>query len=309
MEAPAPFVPPHQPAPAPAPAEPYVPDPPSPLHTPSVRVRIAFDEQTAFVLAAGLISLQDTPSPHAFGVGVDGVERGSEIFAFDHAGMRFFLSTLKNQEASVSRTGMLLLGKQESIRHRNVHESLVNTLRLRSLVLPAEPGTVVFGRNDLLRRVDLRRDALFEILVGLSTLSTWRVHAFVLDAHVQRMLPAETSPSRGGRHDSERARVSAATRKTDIKTLERLLNREKKLAESILQRLAGASDTHTVESMVGLGSGSSEDWKPILKAAFEVPAGRFTRFAQVVVECQEANAMFEPMLTVVGGPGSFSLSM
>ena len=125
----------------------------------------------------------------------------------------------------------------------------------------------------------------------------------------RRMLPAEASPSRAGRQDVERGRVPSGVKKTDIKTLERLLNREKKLAEAILQRLAGAADSHTVESMVSLGSGSSEDWKPILKAAFEVPPGRFTRFAETVVECEEANAMFEPMLSVVGGPGSFSLSM
>ncbi len=307
--APAPIPVPARPKPAPVAIEAAAPEPPSPLRTPSARVRVSFDDETVFVLAAALISLQDTPAPDPFGTGAPGVERGSEIFAFDHAGMRFFLSTLKSQEASVSRTGMLLLGKQESIKHRGAHESLVNALRVQSLILPAEPGTVVFGRNDLVRRVDFRRDALFELLVGLSTLSAWRVHASVLDAHVQKILPAEAAPARAGRHDADRARVPATTKKTDIKSLERLLNREKKLAEAILQRLAAAAESHTVEAMVGLASGSSEDWKPILKASFEVPAGRFTRFAQAVVDCQEAHAMFEPMLSVVGGPGSFSLSM
>ena len=146
------------PASVPAVALPPVPELPSPLRTPSARVRVAFDDETAFLLAASLIPLKDTPSPEPFGVGLDGVERGSEIFAFDHAGMRFFLSTLKSQEASVSRTGTILLGKQESIKHRNVHEHLVNALRPRSLVLPAEAGTVVFGKHDLVRRVDFRRE-------------------------------------------------------------------------------------------------------------------------------------------------------
>jgi hypothetical protein len=121
--------------------------------------------------------------------------------------------------------------------------------------------------------------------------------------------PAEASPVRSSRHEGERGRVTSSTKKTDIKTLERILTREKKLAEIILQKLAATADRHTVESMVNLGSGSSEDWKPILRASFEVSTARFAQFARAVVECQDANAMFDPMIAVAGGPGSFSLSM
>ncbi len=317
---PAPPVP-APPAAVPTPAPAVVPPPPpvriapapelprSSIADPTVRVPVTFETDQAFVLAASLIPLHETPSPAPFAVGMAGVEQGSDVFAFDHAGIRFFLSGLKSQEASVSRTGVLLLGKQESIRHRHVHEQLVNALRLHALILPAEAGTVVFGRHDLVRRVDFRVHALFEILLGLSSLTTWRVNAYVLDAHVQKMLPAEPSTSRAGRHDAERGRGQSTAKKTDIKTLERLLNREKKLAEAILQKLADAADSHTVEAMVNLGSGSVEDWKPILKAAFEVPPVRFQEFARSVVECHETHAMFDPMLSVVGGPGSFSLSM
>jgi hypothetical protein len=283
--------------------------PPSPLRNPGARVPVVFEDDTAFVLAASLIPLQDSSSLVPFGAGVNGVEQGSEIFAFDHAGIRFFLSPLKSQEASVSRTGVLLLGKQESIRHRNVHERLVNALRPDALVLPAEPGTVVFGRHDLVRRVDFRVNALFELLLSLATLTNWRVNVSVLDASVQKTLPAEQVASRPGRQEADRGRVPSASRKTDIKTLERMLNREKKLAEAILQRLAAAAVSHAVESMVNIGSGVSEDWKPILKASFEVPAARHQEFMRGVLECQETHAQFGPMLSVVGGPGSFSLSM
>ena len=279
------------------------------MQGPATRIPIPFEDERAFVLAAALIPLQDTPSKDPFKIGGEGLEPGSEIFAIDHAGIRFFLSTLKKPEAGVSKAGMLLLGKQESIKHRGVHERLVNVLRLQSLILPAEAGTVVLGRQDLMRRVDFRLSALFEVLLGLSTLSAWRVHAYVLDAQVQKTLPAEVSPARSSRHDAERARVPSSSKKTDIKTLDRLLTREKKLAETILQKLAAAADHHSVESMVSIGSGSSEDWKPILKASFDVSTARFGQFARAVVECQDANAMFDPMLTVAGGPGSFSLSM
>lgn len=301
------------PKPLPVPAPPPPPVPPSPAASiPGKREPFAFQDERAFVYAATLIPFNDRPSPEPFLLGGTGAGNGSPLFALDHAGMRFYLSILPDQSAGVSKGGMLLLGKQESLKHRAVHERIVNGLRLHSLILPAEAGTVVRGRDDLARRVDFRVRALFEILLGLSTLTTWRVTALVLDGHVQKMLPPETAaaPVRSGRHDPERARSGgAAAKKTDIKTLERLLNREKKLAESILQKLVPAAGSHTVESMVGLASGTSEDWKPILRAAFEVTPARFPQFARTVVACEEAHAMFDPVLAVSGGPGSFSLSM
>lgn len=270
---------------------------------------VQFDEDRAYVLAAGLIGMQDTPSAEPFTLPEPGLDEGSSVFAFDHAGMRFYLSHLKNPEASVSKSGMLLLSKAETLRHRLLHERLINTLRLHGTILPAESGTVVRGRDDLIRRVDFRLHALLEILLGLAKATTWRVTVSVLDQRVLQVLPAESSSGRASRHEPERGRTVPSGKRIDVKTLERILTREKKLGEAMLQSLVPVAESHEVEYLIGLSGGSSDDWKPILKASLVMAQPRLPELARVIVHTQEKHAMFEPMLVLAGGTESFSLSM
>lgn len=253
--------------------------------------------------------MHETPSAEAFIVDDQGLEEGTSVFAMDHAGMRFYLCPVKSPEASVSKAGMLLLGKQDGLRHRGIHERLVNRLRLQGTILPAESGTIVRGREDLIRRVDFRLHALLEILLGLGKVTIWRLSAYVLDQRIQHVLPAESSSGRPTRQEPERGRSSASPKRIDIKTLEKILLREKKLAEAILHDLRGVAESHEVEYRIGLGGGSSDEWKPILKASFVMSHARMPELHKAIVRSQQTHAMFEPMLVLAGGTESFSLSM
>jgi len=273
-------------------------------HTP-----FPFEDERAYVIAASLIPLNDSPSSHPFRIGGDGLDEGTELFAVDHAGMRFYLSLLNNQDASVSKTGILLLNKQDTLFHRGNHERLVNMLRVRGMILPAESGTVVKGNDDLVRRIDFRLHALLEILLGLSTTTTWHLHVSILDSRIQHTLPPEPAQSRSGRPEREGVRGAGGHKRTDTKSLDRLLTREKKLAETILQSVATAAERHDVDYMIGLAAGSSDSWKIILKATFQVPQARYTHFMETVVACQEMHALIGPMFVLAGGAESFSMSM
>jgi hypothetical protein len=268
-----------------------------------------FEDERAYVLAASLISLNDFPSSAPFHVEGAGFDEGTELFAVDHAGIRFYLSLLSDQDASVSKMGVMLLNKQEVLRHRVRHERLINMLRMRGLILPAESGTVVRGRDDLVRRVDFRLHALLEILLGLSSINAWQLHVSVLDSRIQQVLPAEAPPARTGRQAPERGRGLAGPKRTDIKMLDRLLTREKKIAETILQSIAAAAEHYELEYLIGLAGGTSDSWKVILKASFQVSQSEYPHFIRAVVECQDTHAMIEPMLVLAGGTESFSLSM
>jgi hypothetical protein len=231
------------------------------------------------------------------------------MFAFDHAGMRFYMSELNPDVFSVSKNGMLLLNKTDSIRMRCLHEQIVNRLRLNGLMLPAEFGTAVLGREDLLRRVEFRLHALLELALNLGKTTTWRCTVSVLDERVQQRMGAEPAAQRTGGHDSERDRHAAPAKRTDVKALERLLTREKRIAESMLDTLASVAETHRIEYIVNLGSGRSEDWKSILTAAFTFPPARQLRFFQAVVELESDHVMVEPMVRVTGTTECFSLLM
>ncbi len=261
------------------------------------------------MLAASLIPLHESPYSTPIALGGSGFDEGTQLFAIDHAGMRFYMSALKNQDSSVSKAGMLLLNKQDALRHRGRHERMINTLRLRSLILPAESGTIVRGKDDLVRRIDFRLNALLEILLGLTRNTTWRMQVGVLDSRIQHVYPSDTAPVRPDRQNAERGRGSTGQKRTDTKTLDRLLTREKKLAETILHSISTAAESHEVEYLIGLAGGSSDSWKVILKAVFHVPLARYPHFMKAVVECQELHAMVEPMLQLAGGTESFSLSM
>jgi hypothetical protein len=268
-----------------------------------------FEDQQSYVHAVSLIPLSDSPSPEPFIIDARGLDHRARMFVFDHAGMRFFMSELNADVFSVSKNGMLLLNKTDSIRMRGVHEQIVNRLRLHGLVLPAEFGTAVLGKEDLSQRVEFRLHALLELVLNLGKTTSWHCSVSVLDEKVQSRMGAEPTPHRAGRHESERGRHAEPAKRTDVKGLERLLTREKKIAESMLNALAAVAETHTIEHIVNLGSGRTEDWKSILAATFTLPPAWQQRFFQAVVELESEHGMIEPMVRIAGTTECFSLLM
>jgi hypothetical protein len=276
---------------------------------PEVREPLDFEDQQSYVYGVSLIPLSDSPSPTAFLLNEKALDQRTKVFAVDHAGMRFFMSELYPDSFSLSKNGMLLLNKTDSLRLRGAHERIVNRLRLKGHILPAEFGTAVLGRQDFARRVEFRLHALLEFVLELAKTTTWHLSALVLDDRVQQLVGAETATQRSARPETDRGRHGAPTKRIDVKALERLLTREKKIAESILDALAPFAENQRVEQMVNLGSGRSEDWKAILKAVLTLPAGQNQRFFRAVVDVEAANEMIEPMLRVTGSTESFSLLM
>jgi hypothetical protein len=268
-----------------------------------------FEDQDAYLHAVSLIPLSDSPSREPFVVDERGMDQSATMFAVDHSGLRFFLSELNPDRFSVSKNGLLLLNKAESLRLRCVHEQIVNRLRLGGIVLAAEFGTAVLGKKDLLRRADFRLRALLEFVLKLGKTTTWRVTASVLDDRVQQRMGTDPASQRSSRSSAERGRHVAPAKRIDVKALERLLTREKKIAESMLDALSPLAEEHMIELMVNLGSGRSEDWKPILKAAFTLPSGMQQRFFQAVLEVEADHANVEPLVRVTGTTESFSLLM
>jgi hypothetical protein len=268
-----------------------------------------FEEQQAYLHGVSLIPLRDSPSPAPFLIEGQGLDRRSRMFAVDHAGMRFYLSELNQDSYSVSKNGLLLLNKTDSMRLRGWHESILNRLRIHTTLLPAEFGTAVLGKDDLARRVEFRMHALLEFVLDLGKTTMWRVTASVMDDTVMHFLADGPAPQRTSRRDTEHGRHAAPEKRTDVKSLERLLSREKKIAELILDILVPVAESHRIEHLVNLGSGRSEDWKSILTAVFTLAAGQSQRFFQAVVEVETVQSMVDPMLRVTGTTESFSLLM
>jgi hypothetical protein len=62
-----------------------------------------------------------------------------------------------------------------------------------------------------------------------------------------------------------------------------------------------------LDTIVGLGSGSSEDWKLILKGAYFIPKKEIAKFNRAVTDLQYHHMQYELMLTLTGNKDYISL--
>ncbi len=272
-------------------------------NTSELRTAFAFsDDDTVYVHGVSLIPEGESPADEPFMLEEKGIDARSFAFAFDYEGLRFYLSKVLPNVMNISKTGVLLLGKQESLQLQGTHESVLNDLRVHDIILPFRFGTVSRGKDDLMGKIDDSIDELREGLETLRNTSWWVVNLHVLDARIAQLVGPDASlTARKGRM-VERASYTKMPmpKKYDIKLLERMLNKEKRLAESIYEELRAGADRSDIDEIVGLGSGSSEEWKLILKASFEVKQQKAIKFFHTVTDLQYRHMMFDLMLSVTG---------
>jgi hypothetical protein len=214
------------------------------------------DEDYLYVHGVGMVPEADSASPEPFMMEEKGIDARGFAFAIDYSGLRFYLSKVNLDQMNVSKTGVLLLGKQESIHTQGVHENVLNELR---------------------------------------------VSVYVLDARLARVLGTVSSRSQFDRVTTRPSHSPPVhQRRYDIKELEKILSKEKKIAEYIHGELGKVAVRSDIDMIVGFGSGSSEDWKQILKASYEVQKDTLQKFYLAVTDLQYHHILFDLMLSLSG---------
>jgi hypothetical protein len=262
------------------------------------------DDDLVYIHAVTLIPENDPPSPNPFMLEEKGIDSKEFAFAFDHDGMRFYLSKVPSS-LSVSKVGVLLLSKQETLEMRGVHESVLNDLRLHGVVLPFDFGTLARGRDQLLSKIEKHRDKMLDALEANMATKWWTVSLLVLDAKMSQLVGKDEPQV--ARRMNERASYSKVptTKRYDIKLLERMLNKEKKIAESVHDELKKVVVRSDIDMVVSLAGGSSEDWKQILKASYEAPGKQSANLFRAITDVQYHYVMFDLMLSVSGDAPAF----
>jgi hypothetical protein len=261
-----------------------------------------------YVHAVSRIPEGEAHATEPFTLEEKGIDGHAFAFVFDYQGLRFFLSKINPNEMSISKAMVLLLNKQESLELQGVHESVLNDLRAHGMLLPVEFGTVVRGKEQLCDIVDINKDDLDDALDDLDKTTWWTVTAFVLDATIAGIVGTDVKTVGRDRQRDRASYTSAAqSKKFDIKVLERILQREKKLAEAIHDGLCSVAEKSDLDTIVGLGSGSSEDWKLILKGAYFIPKKEIAKFNRAVTDLQYHHMQYELMLTLTGNKDCISL--
>jgi len=268
------------------------------------------DDEYAYLHGVALLSDGDEPSAVPFMLEEKGLDPKSIVFASDYEGMRFYLSKINPSILNISKTMVLLLGKQESLHLRGMHENIINDLRCHGILLPFEFGSVVRGPDDLFSKVDKRLKEMKTALDDLRATAWWTLHLNVLDTRIASLVGTDVPAMvRSRERDRESYTPTIQPKKYDIKMLEKILQKEKKIAETIHDDLKKAADRSDIESIIGLGSGSSEDWKPILKASYEVNPSDQPRFFRAITDLQYHHLPLELMLSLTGNRDQFSLKV
>jgi len=276
------------------------------------RIPFRIDDQE-YMYVHGVMAVPPTERPceHPFMLEEKGIDGKEFAFAVDVEDLRFFLSKVNQKDMNVSRKGVLLLGKSESIQLNGLHESILNELRAHGIVLPMEFGTVARGKADFLALATQIHANIRDDIARLTKTSWWTLNMSVLDGRIAQLFADELGgkPERDGRQ-RERVSYSAGSlqaKKFDVKLLEKILQKEKRLAESVHQELGSLAERSEIQSMVGLGSGSSDDWKQILRASYLVTGNiGYQRFTRAVTDLQYRHILFEPMLSITGDAEDFS---
>jgi hypothetical protein len=274
----------------------------SPRHHIVAKQAIEIPEEASFYChGVGGIPPDDKPAVKPFLLEEKGIDGQRLAFAWDYGNLRFYLSMMHEENVAVGRDGTLLLPKQDSIRLRGVHESIMNDLRLHGILLPFPFGTVVHAWSGAQKKLIGNIPRLLPALDKLQKTRKWTLTVSALDS---RFAELQQNPTLEKRRELDRHRISyssaAGTRRIDVRELERVLNKQRRVAEGIHKELSTVADRTEVQTIVSLQSGSSEEWKQILRATYEISPTMITRFHRMVTEVQYEHILLELMIALTG---------
>ena len=260
-----------------------------------------------YIHGVSAIPLEERPAPRPFVLQEKGIDGRDFAFALDRGGLRFYCSKMTARAANVSKAGMLLLGKQESVHLRGVHEGILNELRQHGVLLPFVFGTVTMGREDLFDKIDASLYDLRDAVDEQMATRWWNLGAYMLDAKLAQMLGDEpSSTTRNRERPRSTASVPGPSTRIGIKTLERILGKQKKIAEAIHEELNKHAQRSDVDMIVGFNSGTSDEWKLILKSSYEVRPSGIQAFNRAITTIQYRHFLFELMLSLDGDRDPYS---
>ncbi len=271
-----------------------------------VKIPVELDDNDWIYLhGVASIPFEERPSPKAFMLEEKGITGKDFAFALDRGGLRFCLSRIGARSLNVSKTGILLLNKQDSIRLRGVHASILVDLRAHGVILPFDFGTVALGIDDLHSKIDERLFDISDAMEDLLATTWWKLEVFMLDARLAQVVGGERTTVRRER-ERQSFQPVLHQQKMDIKTTERVLGKQKKIAEVIHEEVSQLAERSKVEMMVNFSSGTADDWKPILRASYDVRPDRVPKLNRLLTEIQYRHFLFELMLVLTGDREPFS---
>jgi hypothetical protein len=228
----------------------------------------------------------------------------NDIFLLDYGDIRLFLNKLDINNYSLDKLGKPSLNSSLLGHYRFEHEKLLNILRKNELLVPLPLWTVIQKRENIINIVEDKYVQLLRALIDVHDALDWDIELFVLDEHIAN------HPSM---IDSPKSRITQRDAKhhigkiTDVRLLEKIIFREKRLAQDIHSQLLVLAAKFKIDHMIRIDSAMIDDWKSILSVRYNVNKDKRKTFFNSIAKLQSETAEFEVMIRVSSPTVRFSL--
>lgn len=228
-------------------------------------------------------------------LGFKGVDGDNNVFLVDYGDVRFYLSKLTSEDYTLEKSGKPTLTPQKTSAFRHSHEKLVNILNAEDVIVAFPFWTIIRGREHFIEVVEDKYVELLRALIDAHDAGEWDVEVFAFDEHIIELPSiAESVKGRAPQRDSKHQ----VSKSRDVKLLERLMVREKTLAQEIHSELVLHSTKAKIDYMIRLDNAFMDDWKSILAARYSVGKEKRKVFCQTIRSLQEQYKTYGLMIHV-----------
>lgn len=230
-----------------------------------------------------------------------GFDRKNDIFLLDYGDIRFYISKLTASDYIADKGGKPTLDPQKSVWFKYDHERILNLLRTSDVIVPINPWSIFRGIGEVTRMIEDRYVDLLRTLIDAHDATEWEVEIFGFDDHIIK-LPAITQEGKVRTTERESKHVQSKTR--DIKHVERLIFREKTIAQEIHSNLLYYAQRGKLDHMIRLDSAFMNDWKSILVCRYTVQKDKRRKFCEGINSIYETYKEYDLMVRVIN-PSAF----
>ncbi len=225
-----------------------------------------------------------------------GIDNECDIILMDYGDVRLFVSKLHRDRFTVDNSGKPSPPSSKSSHVKLEHEHILNTLRTEDVLVPMPFWSVIQGHQPLLNLVERRYVEMLRALIDVHDATEWEVEVLAFDEHIMQLPSMNvTAPARPAVRQS---RQSARKGTSDTRNLEKVMIRERSLAQEIHNELLLLASKQKIDYMVRLDSAVMGDWKSILSARYTVGKDKRRMFCQAISSLEKKNEEYKLMIRV-----------
>ncbi len=234
---------------------------------------------------------------------IKGIDQTNNIFLLDYGDVRFFLNKLNASDYILDKTNKLSLNISKANKFKYEHEKILNILRSEEILVPLPFWTIIQNHENIIQKIEDNYVELLRSLIDVHDATDWDVEVFAYDKHIIE-LPIIASAGKD-RVPARETRLKGSVSR-DVKILEKLLFKEKNLAQEIHSQLLLHSMKARVDFIIRLDNAFMDDWKSILSVRYTVNKDKRKNFHKTIKTLQQEYQEYELMIRVTSPSVRFS---